>query len=114
MLTWTYREKSFSVGDQYNKLTVVRGPDGGVFFKKDDLEFQVDEDDIKEVHFLEPKLFKMGGVFLIDEDGEILRYVVDGREIELFVPVTNKEKKTGDFYLIFSIFKENDFPVKAM
>ena len=113
MLTWSYAEKEFTCIDKSGRsaITVERGEDGGIFFSDHGVTFEIDPSDIDHIFFEEPKLFKKGAIAFFDDDGDVLTYTCEGRNIPLFIDVARKDRDV--FYLIFKIFQDNGFEVIA-
>ncbi len=114
MLVWSYQEKEFKIGHNPS-LTIIRGEKDGLIFKKDNLSFAIDPQDINHIIFEKPTLFKKGMVAFFDSDGQVLTYICDGRRIPLVLEVTRDDtnKKDGNFYIVYSILNENGFKLIA-
>ena len=114
MLEWQYDTDEIGIyDDKYGcELALVRGEDGGIFFRQGEDVFEIKEEDIKYVAFEEPKFLKKGTIAFFDEDEEILAYVCDGRVIKCIIDVTKKQK--NEFYAIFDVLNNNGIETLAL
>ena len=103
-LSWT--RELVIVSKKTNKKLIVC-PEG-IFFDVDGELCEVTLDDIHHIWMFEPKLFKEGYISFYGSDDEFLQND-DG--FSAVIDVTRKFK--DEFYLIYSVLKDNGFDINC-
>ena len=106
-LKWNLNTTKLVVYDKKLDKALVFDRDEGISFYCGDHAFTVDPSIIASAYMDKPRLFKKGVIALFDADDEVIQ--CEGINLGVAVSVSRKYK--DDFYLMYSVLKDNGIDV---
>ena len=103
-LNWNLSINEVAIYDKKMDMALVFSKEMGIYCFYGENKFPIALSSIREALFVEPKIFKKGALVLYNEKN--LMYFCCG-ELEIPVVVEFNKKYKKEFYLIYSLLKDN-------
>lgn len=112
MLVWNTHQDKLSVGLN-PQFTIIKGNEGGIFFRIDDCTIKINERDVGKMIFRTATVFYDGKLVFEDHNGKTLVYKIGERSVPIETYFKRKETDKYEFFAFFSVMKDSGFDVVA-
>ena len=110
-LKWNLAINEVAIYDKAMDMALVFSKEMGIYCFYGENKFPIALSSIHHAFLEEPKIFKKGALVLYNENG-LIRFCCGELEISVVVEFNKKYKK--EFYLIYSLLKDNGVEIRLL